>query len=210
MGTTYNLELDTFEFETDVELGTLQIEQVENSNKIMVELFPNNQTKESFENAEFSAVFDILELAPNMDNFIRFPVPETATDEQKWEISHAIHDGIYDMLETIRNIKDFEDVEVNAYGLNDKTPIYSTLEVIRANYLMNELDSFFKYRTLTGIYTKRIRAGLYEVTHKSSINGRRYDKIGKIQMLEDMFKIIDTINEDDNKRTNNLLTYLHN
>ena len=59
-----NLELDTFEYEEDTSLGTLQIEQVENGTKIMVEFFPNNQSKESFENAEFSEVYDILELSP--------------------------------------------------------------------------------------------------------------------------------------------------
>jgi hypothetical protein len=39
-----NLELNTFEYEEDTSIGTLQIEQVENGTGIIVELFPENQS----------------------------------------------------------------------------------------------------------------------------------------------------------------------
>ena len=51
--------------EITVEIIQPNINQVvSKQNKVIVELFPNNQSKESFESAEFSQVYDLFELAP--------------------------------------------------------------------------------------------------------------------------------------------------
>ena len=180
-----NLELNTFEYEEDTSLGTLQIEQVENGTKIIVELFPENQSKESFESAEFSQVYDILDLAPcciyGYDN-LNFPYPVGTTEDQKGEVIRAILRGVESMLETTLNLYDFEGQE-----------IYPTLERIRKEYLLKEINSFLKYRAKE--YTK-IEITLSEETD-----------IGK---LENLFRIIDTINETDQTRTQNILKYMGN
>ena len=177
-----NLELNTFEYEEDTSLGTLQIEQVENGTKIMVEFFPHNQSKESFENAEFSEVYDILELSPLAlntglkGNFNKI-YPTGITKEQGQEIDKAISNGISSMLETILNLQDFKGTE-----------IYPTLETIRREYLLREVNSFLKYRAEEEPLPENTSTGT----------------------LENAFRIIDTINETDQTRTQNILKYLNN
>ena len=118
-----DLELGTFEYEEDTSLGTIQIEQVENGTKIIVELFPENQSKESFESAEFSQVYDLLELAPccKSGNYnINFPFPSGTTEEQKDEIGRVIIRGVESMLETVLNLRDLTEI-----------PEYPILESLR-------------------------------------------------------------------------------
>lgn len=139
-----NLELDTFDYEDNLEIGTLQIEQIENGTKIIIELFPNNQTKESFENAEFSKVYDILELALFHGYNLDFPVPEGTTEDQLTELSMSVFNGVDLMLESTQNIKDFKNVTVHSQGV--EVPIYPVLEKLRKNYLLKEINSYLKYR----------------------------------------------------------------
>lgn len=187
-----NLELDTFQYEEDTSLGTLQIEQVENGTKIMVEFFPHNQSKESFENAEFSEVYDILELSPLAlntgvkGNFNKI-YPTGITKEQEHEIDRAIVNGISSMLETILNLEDFRGVKINTFTKGE-VAIYPTLETIRREYLLREVNSFLKYRAE--------EEPLPEST--------------STETLENAFRIIDTINETDQTRTQNILKYLNN
>ena len=174
-----NLELDTFEYEEDTSLGTLQIEQVENGTKIMVEFFPYNQSKESFENAEFCEVYDIIDLAPLtlkelMANFYKV-YPKGITHEQEFEINSAIMNGVVSLLETILNLNDFEN-----------SIAYPILYKLRKHYLLNEVNSFLKYRA----------------------NKKTLSEDTDIKILEDLYRITDTINETDETRTENIMKYL--
>ena len=176
-----NLELDTFEYEEDTSIGTLQIEQVENGTKIMVEFFPCNQSKESFENAEFCEVYDIIELAPLTlkdlhANFYKI-YPSGITHEQEFEINSAIMNGVVSLLETILNLNDFEYCSA-----------YPILYKLRKHYLLDEVNSFLKYRAE--------KEPLSEDTD--------------IKVLEDLYRITDTINETDQTRTQNIIKYMNN
>jgi hypothetical protein len=176
-----NLELDTFEYEEDLSIGTLQMEQVENGTKIIVELFPENQSKESFEDAEFSQVYDLLELAPcciyAYEN-INHPVPEGTTEEQKEEVARAILRGVESMLETTLNLQDLKDL-----------PVYPIIESLKRNHLISEIMYFVTYQATEPIDIEDF-AGL-SVGH-----------------LQNAYKLIDTINETDEERTQHLITYL--
>ena len=182
-----NLELNTFEYEEDTELGTLQIEQVENGTKIMIEFFPNNQSKESFEKAEFSEVCDILELAPLTfstgirRNFSKI-YPTGITQAQEYEIDNAIINGVSAMLETILNLQDFKGTKITSYTKGE-IEIYPILETLRKEFLIREITSFIQYRSTEAVE-------LLENT--------------KIEVLEEMYRVIDTINETNETRTKNL------
>ena len=176
-----NLELNTFEYEYDLAIGTLQIEQIENGTKIIVELFPENQSKESFESAEFSQVYDILDLAPLCSAVlynISFPLPEGATKEQEKEINVAIVRGIRAMLETTLNWRDFKD-----------HPSFAVMSGLRRNYVFGEIAYFITYRATEPIEIEEV-------------------KNLEMKDLENIFRIIDTINETDEERTENLLKYI--
>jgi hypothetical protein len=183
-----NLELDTFEYEEDTSIGTIQIEQVENSTKIMVEFFPIDQSKESFESAEFCKVYDILELAPYHDyNLRNFPLPEGTTEDQLNEVSLAIFNGVDNLLETILNIQDFKDVQVHVHGKD--VPVYPVLEEMRKNYLLTNIMYFITYRATEYIDIEDVAS--------QDVKG-----------METIFKITDTLNETDEQRTKNVLKYL--
>ena len=176
-----NLELDTFEYEEDTSIGTIQIEQVENGTGIIVELFPENQSKESFESAEFSQVYNILELAPcciyGYDN-LNFPYPTGTTEEEKGEVVRAILRGVESMLETILNLQDLKDL-----------PVYPIIERIRKEYILGEIQSFIEYRATEPINTSILEK--LEIGH-----------------LNNAFRLIDTINETDEERTKHLKLYV--
>lgn len=176
-----NLELNTFEYEEDTSLGTIQIEQVENGTGIIVELFPENQSKESFESAEFSQVYNILELAPccKSGNYnFNFPFPTGTTKEQKEEVGRAIIRGVESMLETTLNLSDLKDL-----------PVYAIIESLRRNYLINEIMYFVTYQATEPIDIENF-AGL------------------SVEHLQNIYKLIDTINETNEERTEHTLTYL--
>lgn len=178
-----NLELDTFEYEDDLQIGTLHVEQIENSTKVIIELFPNNQSKESFENAEFSQVRDILELAVKRGyNLGTFPMPDNATEDDLTELSMSVFGGVDILLETILNLQDFKGVKVNFEG--EEIEVYPILEKLRKEFLIKEITYFTQYRS-----TEAIK--LLEDTG--------------IEVLEVMYKAINTINETDEERTKNLL-----
>ena len=177
-----DLELDTFEYEDNLQIGTLQIEQIENSTKVAIELFPNNQTKESFEEAEFCKIYDILELGVKHGyNLKDFPMPDNATEDDLTELSMSVFGGVDLMLETIRNLQDFKEVKVNFNG--EEIEVYPILEKLRKEFLTTEITSFIQYRSTEAVE-------LLEDT--------------KLEVLEEMFKAIDTINERDEVRTKRL------
>lgn len=180
-----DLELDTFQVENDLNIGTLQIEQIENGTKVIVELFPENQSTESFESAEFSKVYDILELALccfRTDCTINHPVPVGTTEADKQEISKAVCEGVSSMLETIRNLQDFKEEKVTSY--QGEISIYPILEKLRKEFLITEISSFIEYRTTESV----------ELLEDTSV-----------EVLEEMYRAIDTINERDEERTKKLL-----
>lgn len=183
-----DLELDTFSYEEDTTNGTVQMEQVENGTKVIVEYFPTNQSKESFESAEFSQVYDLLELSIcRSDNNINHPVPEGTTEEEKIEITKAILDGTDVMLETILNLEDFKDVEIQS--TRGTIPIYPILKSLREDYLLNNIMYFITYRATEYIDIEDVA---------------KYDT----GTLENIFKLTDTINETDEQRTQNIKKYL--
>lgn len=176
-----DLELGTFEYEEDTSLGTIQMEQVENGTKIIVELFPENQSKESFESAEFSQVYDLLELAPccKSGNYnINFPFPSGTTEEQKDEIGRVIIRGVESMLETTLNLRDLTEI-----------PEYPILESLTRNHLITEIMYFVTYRATEPIDIEDF-AGL------------------PIGQLQNTWRLIDTINESDEERTKHVIQYL--
>ena len=176
-----NLELGTFEYEEDTSIGTIQIEQVENGTGIIVELFPENQSKESFESAEFSQVYDILELAPcckNGNYNFNFPFPTGTTEEQKEEVGRAIVRGVESMLETTLNLYDLKDL-----------PVYPIIESLKRNHLINEIMYFVTYQATEPIDIEDF-AGL------------------PIGHLQNAYRLIDTINETNEERTQHLKLYV--
>ena len=176
-----NLELNTFEYEEDTSLGTIQIEQVENGTGIIVELFPENQSKESFESAEFSQIYNILELATccKSGNYnFNFPFPTGTTKEQKEEVGRAILRGVESMLETTLNLCDLKDL-----------PVYTIIESLRKNYLINEIMYFVTYQATESIDIEDF-AGL------------------SVEHLQNAYRLIDTINETNEERTEHLMIYL--
>lgn len=177
-----DLELDTFQVEDDLNIGTLQIEQIENGTKVVVELFPENQSTESFESAEFSKVYDILELGVKHGYNLNFPMPDNATEDDLTELSMSVFGSVRDMLSTIRNLQDFKGVKVNFH--DEEIEVYPILEKLRKEFLITEISSFVKYRTTESVE-------LLENTN--------------VEVLEEMFKAIDTINETDEVRTKRLL-----
>ena len=206
MGTTYTLKLDTFEYEEDTSLGTIQMEQIEESNKIAVELFPNNQSKESFENAEFSQIYDIFELAPivigtGFKGEFSSITPTNATEEQKEEIHDAIRHGVGDMLETIINIYDFTDTKINSfYG---EIPLYPILKTIRENFILSQTNYFLQYRAETDLQIEPF-GNSYRIFSKDGST----DKLLEFYQVETAFNYTDTLVDTDEKRMSNIKEYL--
>lgn len=182
-----NLDLDTFEYEEEISIGTIQMEQIENGTKVAVELFPDNQSKESFEDAEFSKIYDLLELSIfRMQILTQFPVPKGTTEEDIYKISRAVANGVTVMLESIMNLEDFKGTMIN---INDRNiPIYPILASLRGDYLFSKIMSFIGYRATEPIDIQKVSDDM--------------------NSLEAVYRIIDTINETDEQRTQNVLNYL--
>ena len=170
-----NLELDTFQYEDNLSIGTLQMEQIENGTKVIIELFPDNQSKESFENAEFSKVYDLLELVEKHGYNLDFPMPDNATEDDLTELSMSVFLGVETLMETILNLQDFKEHKV-----------YPILHDLHKNYLLQELNSFLTYR-----------ARMETLSEDTDIT-----------VLENLYRIINTINETDQTRTENIKKYI--
>ena len=80
------LKLTTDHAEMETELGIIDIWQIEKGEKFTVEIFPPNQSDESFQKGEFTNVWNVLEVAASMD-FVRLNhVPSSWSWEQKCEM----------------------------------------------------------------------------------------------------------------------------
>ena len=123
------LKLNTDQVQVETGLGTIDIWQVEGSEIFTIEIFPPNQSEESFEKAEFTNVWSVLETACNMD-FVKFTHrPKEWTWEQVCDMEQLAVTAIFEMLSTIQNLEDFKDTK-----LKDGTPVYESLKVIRNKY----------------------------------------------------------------------------
>ena len=90
------------------------------------------------------------------------------------------------MLETVLNLQDFKDTRVHTN--NKDVPIYPILASLRGDYLIAEILSFIKYRATQDIDISKVS--------------------DDIPVLENTFRLIDTINETDEVRTQHVIEYL--
>jgi hypothetical protein len=126
MSKQYLMGCDYVDLESPV--GTVVISQIEDSHLVSVEVFPENQSKESFEDAEFNNIVDIREVAVDSDFFHLRNMPKC-----DWETEHKVRDvvifGIRKMIATIQNMEDLRD-EMYIDG-SLKIPVYESYRVIR-------------------------------------------------------------------------------
>ena len=127
MAVKLNLLNDHAQMET--ELGVIDIWQIEGGELFTVEIFPPSQSEESFEKGEFTNVWNVLDVAVNMD-FVKFTHrPQNWTWEQVCEMEQNAVTLIFELLSTIQNLEDLKEVK-----LSDGTPVYESLKVIRNKY----------------------------------------------------------------------------
>ena len=132
MAVKLNLLNDHAQMET--ELGIIDIWQIEGGELFTVEIFPNNQSEESFEKGEFTNVWNALEVAVNMD-FVKFTHrPKEWTWEQTCEMEQNAVTLIFEMLSTIQNLEDLKEVKIRVVGNASEIPIYEDVKVIRNKY----------------------------------------------------------------------------
>ena len=130
MAVKLNLTTDHAQMET--ELGVIDIWQIEGAELLTVEIFPPNQPDESFENGEFTNIWNALEVAVNMD-FVKFTHrPKEWNWEQTCEMEQNAVTLIFEMLSTIQNLEDLKEVK-----LKDGTEVYESVKVIRNKYNNN-------------------------------------------------------------------------
>ena len=116
------LEKPSMQIET--ELGVIDINQVEDGTYFTVEIFPPNQSKESFEDAEFNNIWDITsEDSLNMDFMQLKHTPNEWNWEQLCDMTDKAVCGLFSMLSTIQNLDEWK-----------KSPLYEELRVIRNKY----------------------------------------------------------------------------
>lgn len=116
-----NLIADHAQMET--ELGIIDIWQIEGAELLTVEIFPLNQSDKSFENGEFTNVWNALEVAVNMD-FAKFTHrPKEWNWEQTREMEQNAVTLIFEMLSTIQNLEDLREVK-----LKDGTEVYESVK----------------------------------------------------------------------------------
>ena len=118
------LLLEKAEAQVETGLGVIDICQVEDSTTFVVEIFPENQSKESFEDAEFSNKWDIISDEVLNPDFVRLRhVPREWSWEQVCDMEQLAVTCLYEMLSTIKNLDSFRG-----------TSIYEDLKVIRNKY----------------------------------------------------------------------------
>ena len=116
------LEKPNMQIET--ELGVIDINQIEDGTYFSVEIFPPNQSKDSFEDAEFNNIWDITdEDGLNMDFMQLKHTPNEWNWTQLCDMTDKAICGLFSMLSTIQNIDELK-----------KSPIYENLLVIRNKY----------------------------------------------------------------------------
>ena len=77
------IKLKTDHKDLETELGIIDIWQIENGELLTVEIFPNNQTDESFQAGEFTNVWNILDIDSNI--LSKYPKEWTAKQRQEIE-----------------------------------------------------------------------------------------------------------------------------
>ena len=130
MAVKLNLTTDHAQMET--ELGVIDIWQIEGAELFTVEIFPPNQPDESFENGEFTNVWNALEVAINMD-FAKFTHrPKEWNWKQTCKMEQNAVTLIFEMLSTIQNLENLKEVKLK-YG----TEVYESVKIIRNKYNNN-------------------------------------------------------------------------
>lgn len=128
-----NLKEDHAQVET--KLGIIDIWQIEGGELFTVEIFPPNQSKESYEAGEFVTVWNVLEIATNMD----FAELKHAPREWNWQqvcfMEQEAVTALFELLAGIENLEDFKNVKYNDRGM--QIPVYESLRVIRNKYNSN-------------------------------------------------------------------------
>lgn len=109
-------------------VGEVVISQIEDSHLVSVEIFPENQSKESFENAEFCNILDMREVAVDSDFFQINNTPKCNWEEYH-ELRNVVTFGIRKMIASIQNMLDLQD-EVYKDG-SLVVPVYSSYTCIR-------------------------------------------------------------------------------
>lgn len=107
------LKLEKANLQIETELGVIDINQIEDSTCFSIEIFPPNQDKDSFENAEFNNIVDINreEDSLNPDFFNLVHHPRNWTWEQKCEMNFKAHDGLMELLKTCTNLGEQRDTK---------------------------------------------------------------------------------------------------
>ena len=121
------LNLTTDHAQTETELGVIDIWQIEGAELLTVEIFPPNQSDKSFENGEFTNIWNALEAAANMD-FMKFTHrPKEWNLEQTYEMEQNAVTLVFEMLSTVQNLEDLKEVK-----LKDGTEVYESVKAIRS------------------------------------------------------------------------------
>lgn len=124
MAVKLNLTTDHAQMET--ELGVIDVWQIEGAELFTVEIFPPNQSDKSFENGEFTNIWNALEVTANMD-FAKFTRrPKEWNWGQTCEMERNAVTLIFEMLSTIQNLQDLKEVK-----LKDGTEVYESVKVIQ-------------------------------------------------------------------------------
>lgn len=90
------LKLKKSSLQIETELGIIDINQIENSIKFSVEIFPINQSTTSFEEAEFNNIVDIRDLKSN--SFELLYCPQSWTREQICEIYLIVYNNLIKLI----------------------------------------------------------------------------------------------------------------
>ena len=133
---TISLKLKESYKQIETELGTIDIEQVEDGIQFIVEIFPTGQTNDSFQNAEFCNVWNALECAVNPDFTYLYNIPENWTHKQRCEVECEVTTTILNMLGSIQNLEDFREVTIFEKGI--EIPVYDSLKVLNNNYVKRQ------------------------------------------------------------------------
>ena len=127
------LKLKQDHAQVETKLGIIDIWQIEGGELFTVEIFPPNQSDESFQKGEFTNVWNALEIAVNMDFARLRDVPQNWDWQQTRYIEQEAVTALFKLLSTIQNLEDLKEVKINE-GNNLFTPVYSSVEAVRNKY----------------------------------------------------------------------------
>ena len=154
----FKLLLGKSNTQIDTELGIIDINQIENSTIFSIEIFPFDQSNESFESAEFNNFHNIADEDGLNPDFFSLPYhPSNWTWEQRCDVEQSAIQGIYELIKTVKNVDDLKDmssVGVIYVLLKDRCPFCGkqlteddSTEYIRGNYCCNSCFTNIQSKT---------------------------------------------------------------